>query len=494
MRDKKIVMVIAAGLCFGVAFIGLLTIRIGHKPSVNLSDTSSISVTDADFSAREQWMAIKQFGRTIGYAHTIFNKNSMGYEVDQSLFFRFTIMEMVRDLTMRSTGQLNADFSLASFGTKISSGLFEFEATGKMTENRLDMITRTAGVEKTTTLEIDERVFFSAGLADALMAKGLQPSNALTGRLFDPSAMTHIPFTATVLGDEIVDIAEVPTPATKIAIDVKGLRQFAWISGTGEVIKEQGLLGMTLEKTTRNRALSGHNIKASEDLTQIASIAVDPITQPVNSLSRLVVKIDGVELDEQSVTNERQSLQGDIITIDLEMLSAIRSIPVAENSFAPEMKVWLESTPFIQSNHPLLQEVVRQTTDADDTPLGKVEKLMQWIKDNIEKKPVLSLPDAISTLKNRQGDCNEHAMLMAAMARAANIPARVETGIVYMKGRFYYHAWNMVYVGDWLAVDTALDQIPADVTHVRLSSGNEDGHLDLLRMIGNVKLKIIDYD
>ena len=72
---------------------------------------------------------------------------------------------------------------------------------------------------------------------------------------------------------------------------------------------------------------------------------------------------------------------------------------------------------------------------------------MAWIEKNIKKRPVLSLPDALSTLENRMGDCNEHAVLFAAMARAVYIPAKIEAGVVYLNGRFYYHAWNLVNLG-----------------------------------------------
>ena len=105
---------------------------------------------------------------------------------------------------------------------------------------------------------------------------------------------------------------------------------------------------------------------------------------------------------------------------------------------------------------------------------------------------MISLPDALSTLENRVGDCNEHAVLMAALARAAGIPCRVEAGLVYLKGRFYYHAWNLDYIGRWITVDALFDQIPADVSHIRFVTGSPDRQLDLMGIIGNVRLKVID--
>jgi transglutaminase-like putative cysteine protease len=110
---------------------------------------------------------------------------------------------------------------------------------------------------------------------------------------------------------------------------------------------------------------------------------------------------------------------------------------------------------------------------------------------NIEKRPVLSLPDALSTLENRVGDCNEHAVLFAALARAAGIPCRLEAGLVYLKGRFYYHAWNLVYLGRWITADALFGQVPADVSHIRLVTGSPQQQLDLMGFIGKLQLRVI---
>ncbi len=69
------------------------------------------------------------------------------------------------------------------------------------------------------------------------------------------------------------------------------------------------------------------------------------------------------------------------------------------------------------------------------------------------------------------GDCNEHAVLFAALARAAGVPARIEAGLVYLNGRFYYHAWPNVYVGHWLEMDPTWGQHAVDATHLALVEG-----------------------
>jgi transglutaminase-like putative cysteine protease len=83
-------------------------------------------------------------------------------------------------------------------------------------------------------------------------------------------------------------------------------------------------------------------------------------------------------------------------------------------------------------------------------------------------------------------------VLFAALARAAGIPTRIEAGVVFLRKRFFYHAWNSIYVGRWITVDALFDQIPADVTHIRLAGGTQKDQLDILGLIGNLKIKILN--
>jgi transglutaminase-like putative cysteine protease len=83
-------------------------------------------------------------------------------------------------------------------------------------------------------------------------------------------------------------------------------------------------------------------------------------------------------------------------------------------------------------------------------------------------------------------------MLFAALARAAGIPARVEAGLVYLQGKFYYHAWNLLFLGRWVTADALFGQLPADATHLRLATGSMQQQVDLVGVIGNITIDILD--
>ena len=91
-------------------------------------------------------------------------------------------------------------------------------------------------------------------------------------------------------------------------------------------------------------------------------------------------------------------------------------------------------------------------------------------------------------LASLRGDCNEHAVLFAALARAAGIPARVVAGAVYGDDGFYYHAWNEVWLDGWVSVDAVFDQMPVDATHVKLIDGGPEKHARIAEVVGRLAL------
>ena len=84
--------------------------------------------------------------------------------------------------------------------------------------------------------------------------------------------------------------------------------------------------------------------------------------------------------------------------------------------------------------------------------------------------------------------------MTTAMLRAAGIPAQIEAGLVYQRERFYYHAWNIIYLGRWITADAVFNQFPADVTHIRLVRGEGSEQLDLMGVLGKIKLEALEQE
>jgi transglutaminase-like putative cysteine protease len=114
------------------------------------------------------------------------------------------------------------------------------------------------------------------------------------------------------------------------------------------------------------------------------------------------------------------------------------------------------------------------------------------VHDSLDKRITFGVPNALRVLETKSGDCNEHTQLFVALARAIGIPARIAAGLVYLDGKFYYHAWPEVLLTDWTAVDPTFGQFPADAAHLRFVIGGLAQQADLLRLMGNLRIDVLD--
>ena len=475
---------------FGLIFAILFSFRLDvfNKFSSVPEELASFSIERVP--EKESWMNILQNGRKIGSSHTLISKTTKGYLLKETLYIRLNTMGLIQDLILKTAGNLNKDFTLSSFGFDISSGRFHFSAQGSVSENVLSVKTHNFGSTKEIHTKIKEKLYASSGIVNAAYASGMKPGDEFSLHVFDPMSMSTEPVTIKVIGKEIIPNMGIQKNSMKVAVQFQGATQLAWIGENGEVIREKGLLGLSLEKTTRKDALFGLLAESSQDLSEIASIKSNVIFDNPLKLERIKVEISGINTKDVHLEGGRQILKDKVLTIQKEDLAKLHDDVINMNTIPDR---FVKPEPFIESNHPKIMNLVEKIVTDDDTLLEKANKLMRWVNKNIEKRPVLSLPDALATLTNKVGDCNEHAVLLAALSRAAAIPARIEAGLVYLNGRFYYHAWNLLYIGKWITADATFGQLPADVTHIRFSSGRVQQQLDIMNVIGKVKLYILTF-
>ena len=473
-----------AGASCALTFVVLFAWRVGvFQPK------QDISLLDSQPAVRagDTWMNVFQGGRKIGFTHRAREKTSHGYRFTDSALMRINTMGVIQDVSFRTDGNLKTDGAMEDFRFDLRSSLFRFSAWGTANGKEITVYTGMPGREKKTKILLKEAPRLSTGLLETVLAEGIKEGQSRTFHIFDPSSMSEMPVIVSASGYETISVSGKQMKARKISVAVMGAKQTAWLDGGGEVLREEGFLGITLERTTRQDAERGIALSASSDLVEMVSLPSDrPIADPLGLLE-LRVRLEGADLSHLALRGGRQAYDDGILTIRREVMSSERH----QESKYGEKQNFLEPSPFIQSHSPAIREKVREIVSPGDSPEEKAKKLVEWVYRHVEKRPVISVPDAEQTLKNMVGDCNEHAALLAALARAAGIPAQVEAGLVYQKGRFYYHAWNVLYVGSWITADSALGQMPADVTHIRLVQGALERQTDLLPVIGNLRLAVV---
>jgi hypothetical protein len=48
-----------------------------------------------------------------------------------------------------------------------------------------------------------------------------------------------------------------------------------------------------------------------------------------------------------------------------------------------------------------------------------------------------------------------------------------------------------MYLGQWVTADSVFGQLPADVSHLRLVSGSSEQQMDLMGVIGKIRLTVL---
>lgn len=484
----------AVGIGFILAFALLLAVRLNlfapHGPDPELVQGMARQV-----AGQTVWMNILQHGNKIGFAKRDFlAREQGGYILSEEVFMRLSAMGMIQEIGLVTTGILHPDLTLDRFSFRLSSSLFSFVARGEMEGNTLVLLTGQGPDERRTQIPMRERPYLGSSLTHAAVAAGLEPGQSTSFPVFDPATTGHRPAVLTMIGPEAITVMGERVNAKKLSIDFMGNKQTAWINENGQVIAEEGALGLRLERTTPEAAMlaADEALKTTVDLTEYASILSNVSFKAPEQLVLLALEVEAPAAALAGLDGGRQSFSKNRLEIAREDISQAAAYfgppPVFEGG-----RTFLEPTPFIQADAPQIKEALAKIVSDSDTPLEKAQKIVDWVFENLEKRPVFSVPDALETLQNLVGDCNEHAVLTAALARAAGIPAKMEIGLVYQRGRFYYHAWNLLYLGKWITADAALGQFPADVTHLRFAAGDAQQQIDIVGLIGRLKLSVVEH-
>jgi transglutaminase-like putative cysteine protease len=259
----------------------------------------------------------------------------------------------------------------------------------------------------------------------------------------------------------------------------------------GEVWKEESPTGLVLLRENKNVAMyKNWTPGKTADLIALTAIPVNREIENPRATRYLRAKLLSATLDGLPLRGDRQWRIGKEVIVHRE------EFPVRPSLFKPLPKALreeaLRSTPFIQSDDPEIKEQAESIVEGTADPSERVRRIASWVYAEVEKRPVVSIPSATEVLHQKMGDCNEHAVLFTALVRAVGIPADMQAGILYQEGNFFYHAWAKVYLGAWVSVDPVLNQMPADATHICLVEGDLDRQMDILRMVGRLKVEVLE--
>jgi len=394
------------------------------------------------------------------------------------------------DLFISGAAWIPQDGGKAEFDFKVRSGEHNMRVAATVADGKLDAQVFTGGEAIPFQFPVGKELLLSGVMGTTtLNVPMLRVGEEVMIDAFDPMTFAMGKARVKCVGEETIEAAGEKVRTKIVETSTNGLSSKAWIDDNEEIVRAETPLGFTLRRISPQEALAPAGEAPPADL--LRTVAVHPTgMKPFRGAKHMTARLSGVAETNYPPTDEIQTAKGSeyTITVPSEPTNA-----VAPNPSDDTLKERLASDAFIQSDHPRVKERAAKIVGDETNPWRRAMRVYDWVYTNIRKTVVLSVPSALETLETREGDCNEHAVLFAALARAAGIPTRVAIGLAWSDDLdgFYYHAWPEAFVGNWIPMDPTLGQPIADSTHVKLLNGNIEAWPQLLPYLGQLHMEIV---
>lgn len=248
-----------------------------------------------------------------------------------------------------------------------------------------------------------------------------------------------------------------------------------------------GPITFRLEEEATARKLGTEGI----DLIEASSVPTNVRMGDPTKLKQVLLKISGIKYTlpnshRQLQTADRKSPGWTTLMITRDFKS-----PDKEPLSKEQLQIYLKATPLIQSDSSEIKSFSSRTVGGETNVIKKAELLQTAVFKLIGKDVNRNSNTALEVLERKAGDCTEHALLFNALARAAGIPSREVTGLMYTQSpepQFYWHVWNEIHDGErWISVDPTWDEVFVDAGHLKIA---DDNTIKIANSFGKIKVEI----
>ncbi len=291
--------------------------------------------------------------------------------------------------------------------------------------------------------------------------------------------------------------------------EIEGVSSRELRDATGEVVQTDTDLGemhMVMTRSTREAAL-GEPIEGPEMMVSTFVRPEGTLKNPRRAKRAVyLVSVPEGDLPDLPSTGSQAFKRIDARSARVTVVADHeRTEPVADR------EVFLVATHAADCDDPEIERLTaRALRGHNDRAQGeRAERLRHHVFTFVKEKNLgTALGTASEVARSGEGDCTEHAVLLAAMLREAGIPSRVVAGLVYVeefageRGVFGYHMWTEALLGEgdearWVDLDATFPPaLDFDVTHIALTVSDlsdADGIRSLARMtpmLGRLEIKV----
>lgn len=472
-----------------------------HSPLVQIVCLALLLV--APLRAEQQWYSVHLDGRKIGHMHA--TREVDGDRVRSSRTLELTLERNGERLQVRSAEQSEETADGRPLGFEAS---LDLAGSGSRSSGRIDAGVVTLRSEQADQPAVDQQFPWPQG---ALLAEGQRlalhgadrsAGAALTVAAFDPATLRAQQIRWTFGAPQSVDVhgrAERLLAARQQVGGEQagdGVELQTWLQPDDLVIRRMRVpvLGLALDVLACDRdcALAPNQSTDVLAATLVAAPRALATTERRGPLAYRL-RLDAGQLQ------RLDDLPGQRLHPDPAGQQRLHVDPMGSEQ-PPPGPADLQSTRWLQSDADEIRELARDAIGRGRTPASRMAELEARVRRHIRTKSLrVGYASALETLRQREGDCTEHALLLAALARSIGIPARIATGLAYtptFNGRsdvFVPHAWVFAWIdGRWQGYDAALPGYGSGHLAFSVADGDPFRFYRGLELIGALRIDAVD--
>ncbi len=428
-----------------------------------------------DCPVRESWMGIYFKDKRIGFSNSVISQDVedgvSGYRIDETSLLRLKMLGEKKFIRIKGSSFFSEDYLLKNFSYNLAFGEQRLDVSGAVTGRDIRLTMDIGGYKKEEVIRLDQGTLISNTVSPMLLFKKFDTNKEITFDIFNPVTFGTQRARIVNIGKELMEFGGKGYEVNIFETDISGIKTKTWMTLDGDILKEESMLGLTMYKQGPESALDIAGTLSFEAQDLALEFSISPNVEILNPRGVSYLKIYK-DSDVVEIFRDNGPHGEDVLSIPIENI---------------------QDEDFIYSSDDRIIGLARQIIGNEKDSWVACRKILHWVYNNIEKVPTLSVPSSLDVLHMKQGDCNEHTVLFTALTRSVGIPTKMVAGLVYLDEGFYYHAWPKVYIGEWVNMDPTLGQEIADATHIPLLEGGLKDQIELIRIIGNLKIKIIDY-
>lgn len=464
----------------------------------------------------ETWDAIYLQAAKMGYGRTrISGREEDGRQLRQiDALMRMSVKRLGQkldiEMSMRSIETIEGQ--VVRFRSEVALGPTPTVVTGEFRDGAMHLTTKTLGKSVTSKLpwKSNYRGFFYD--EQTLNANPMKPGDRRSYVGLVP-VFNQLAPTQMVAGEyeetELLDgkkrrLLKITTITQFGGAKIKAYR---WTDVKGHTLKTlEPTMNQVSYRTTREFAL--RNGSFAPDLLVGSIVKPSGGTGELGSAKSVTYRVtisgrDVVELFPSGLSQSVRAISKNVAELSVQRIRAGgKQVSTKNNREPAPTKQDRDPSNWIQSDDPAVVKLAGEVAkDEKDTAIIAVA-LERHVNQLITEKDFsTALATAAEVAKSRQGDCTEHAVLLAALARARGIPSRVAVGLVYVRplGGFGYHMWTEMWLdGGWFPLDATRPQGGTGCGHIKIAHDNLGGtggslvFLPVLRVLGKLKIEVGD--